>query len=180
MSPTTAARITISALFLTLFVPLQNQLHAAEIRIFAKPPSPDHLADILFAPRYRSAKLSADDTENRFGMMINFKLDSTKVLAESVPMLDSVGKMLSLERVRDKVLVIEGHTDVSGTERHNDNLSVRRAQAIKSYLIGSYDVDPARLVTIGHGETLLHDATTPTNPINRRVEFRSLDAIVVH
>ena len=180
MFSSTTAKTIIGAVCLTFFMSMQIPALAAGVQLFTEPPAPERLADILFAPRYRSAKTPADDAANRFAMMINFELDSTKVLPESLPMLDSVGKMLSLERVRDEVLVIEGHTDASGTEQHNDGLSVRRAKAIKSYLIDSYEVDPGRLVTIGHGETVLHDQVRPTNPINRRVEFRSIDAIVVH
>lgn len=156
------------------------ELAAAEIEIFDQPPSPQHLADIVFAPRYRSARTSADDSANRFGMMINFEHNSTKVLPESVPMLDSVGQMLNLATVQEEVLVIEGHADASGTERHNEDLSVRRARAIKSYLVESYAIDSGRIVTVGYGETQLHDHKIPTNPVNRRVEFRSIDSIVVH
>lgn len=175
----TVARIFISVAFFSVCLMTQATIFAAETAIFKEPPSPQYLADILFAPRYRGAKAPADKSANRFGMMINFEHDSTKILSESLPMLDSVGRMLSLPKVREEVLVIEGHTDASGTERYNDKLSVRRAKAIKSYLTDSYEVDPQRLVTIGHGETALHDAETPTNPINRRVEFRSIDAIVI-
>lgn len=179
MLPHIIARTLISAVCLFFCLSTQATLFAAETAIFKEPPSPQHLADILFVPRYRSAKVSDDNSGNRFGMMINFEHDSTKILPESLPMLDSVGKMLSLPKVREEVLVIEGHTDASGTERYNDKLSVRRAKAIKSYLMDSYEVDSQRLVTIGHGETVLHDAQAPTNPINRRVEFRSIDSIVV-
>lgn len=156
------------------------RLAAAEIEIFEQPPSPQRLADIVFAPLYRSASVPADDSPNRFGMMINFEHDSTTVLPESLPMLDSVGKMLNLATVQEEVLVIEGHADATGTERHNENLSVRRARAIKSYLVESYAIDSHRLVTVGYGESRLHDVDAPTNPVNRRVEFRSIDSIVVH
>ena len=173
------ATVVSSLACLSACVLFAASLAAGEIEIFDEPPPPQRLADIVFAPRYRSASVTDENGANRFGMMINFEHDSTKVLPESLPLLDSVGRMLDLAAVRDEVLVIEGHTDASGTERHNDNLSVRRAKAIKSYLIESYNVDPGRLVTLGHGETALHDSATPTNPINRRVEFRSIDAIVV-
>lgn len=153
---------------------------AAEIEIFKKPPSPHHLANILFPPLYRSANAPADNIPKQFGMMINFEHNSTKVLPESVPMLDSVGQMLNLEAIQEEVLVIEGHADASGTERHNEELSVRRAKAIKTFLIDGYNVDAGRIVTVGYGESELHDAGTPTNPINRRVEFRSINEIVVH
>jgi len=173
------AMVVTSLTYLSSCVLFSAYLNAAELEIFNEPPSPQRLADIVFAPRYRSANVAEENRPNRFGMMINFEHDSTKLLPESLPMLDSVGKMLDLATVREEVLAIEGHTDASGTERYNDNLSIRRAKAIKSYLIESYNVDPGRLVTIGRGETALHDSTTPTNPINRRVEFRSIDAIVV-
>lgn len=172
-----------SALAISVFLVASDlsgpRIFADEMEIFREPPSPQHLADILFAPRYRSASPSASNKPNRFGMMINFEHDSTKVLPESLPMLDSIGKMLDLESIGDEVLVIEGHTDATGTERYNDNLSVRRAKAIKSYLVSGYDIHPERLVTIGYGEIELHDRTLPTNPINRRVEFRSIDSIVI-
>jgi OmpA-OmpF porin, OOP family len=45
-----------------------------------------------------------------------------------------------------------GHTDAVGTEAYNQKLSLRRADAVKAYLV-SKGLDPARLYTEGKGET---------------------------
>lgn len=145
--------------------------------IYVEPPAPEELAQVLYGPRYRSN--DSTNAEQGFGMMINFEYDSTIVLPESLPMLDSVGKMLDLAAARKEVLVIEGHTDATGGERYNHDLSIRRARAIKEYLVDAYQVDGARLVTIGQGEGELHKPDEPEHALNRRVEFRSLDSVVV-
>lgn len=149
----------------------------SEITIYVEPPAPEELASVLYGPRSRGTEPA--DAEQRFGMMINFEYDSTVVLPESLPLLDSVGKMLDLAAARNEVLVIEGHTDATGGERYNHDLSIRRARAIKQYLVDAYRVDGDRLVTIGQGEGRLHKPDEPEHAANRRVEFRSLDSVVV-
>jgi len=67
---------------------------------------------------------------------------------------------------------IDGHTDAQGSDSYNQDLSERRAQAIRTAL-SSMGVDPARVQAIGHGEaTPLADNRTPTGrQQNRRVEI---------
>jgi outer membrane protein OmpA-like peptidoglycan-associated protein len=67
---------------------------------------------------------------------------------------------------------IDGHTDSQGSDSYNQDLSERRAQAIRTAL-GSAGVDPARIQAIGHGEaTPLADNKTATGrQQNRRVEI---------
>lgn len=158
----------------------QRAIAEPAITIFTQPPAPEELADILYKPRYRNVQGKQEKQPDLFGMMINFELDSTKILPESLPLLDSVGEMLTMERVKDHALVVEGHTDARGTKQHNQGLSERRAQAIKKYLADSFEISPKRLVTVGQGETKLHDGSDPKNPVNRRVVFRPVKSIVVN
>ncbi|MGI9286872.1 MAG: OmpA family protein [Pseudomonadales bacterium] len=158
----------------------QRALAEPAVTIFTQPPAPEELADILYQPRYRSVQGKREKQPDLFGMMINFELDSIKILPESLPLLDSVGEMLTLERVKDHALVVEGHTDARGTHAHNQDLSERRALAIKKYLVDSFQVSSKRLVTVGQGETKLHDGSDPKNPLNRRVAFRPVKSIVVN
>lgn len=158
----------------------QRAVAGPAMPVFTQPPAPEELADILYKPRYRSVDGKREKEPDLFGMLINFELDSTKILPESLPLLDSVGEMLTLERVKNQSLVVEGHTDSRGTARHNQGLSERRAQAIKKYLVESFEVKPKRLITVGQGENKLHDGNKPKDPINRRVEFRPLKSIVVN
>jgi len=152
---------------------------AADVTIFTRPPAPDKLAEILLGPKYRSVGDASADAPGRFGMMINFEYDSVKIVPRTLPLLDSVGEMLLLEEVSKKVLVIEGHADASGPEAYNQSLSERRAEAIKRYLVATFDVSPKRLLVLGAGESDPHDRHDPYHAVNRRVVFRSSQSIVI-
>ena len=148
-------------------------------RIFAEPPEPEVLSQILYGPKYRSASTDYARAPGRFGMMINFEYDSAKITPRSLPLLDSVGQMLSMESAGNEVLVIEGHADAHGPEAYNLGLSERRADAVKRYLVGTFDIPADLLVTVGEGEAKPHDKEDPYDAINRRVVFRASTAIVV-
>ena len=81
--------------------------------------------------------------------------------------------MLRLRRIQQRTIVIEGHTDASGSDRYNQHLSERRALAVKRYLVDRYGVDASRLSVVGFGEQRLHDRARPHGGINRRVQFRA-------
>lgn len=154
-------------------------VHAADdsrAPLFVSPPAPEVLADILYKPRYRSANGVVTREPDLFSMMINFEFDSTRILPQSLPLLDSVGQMLKLERTSKESLVIEGHTDSSGAEHYNQNLSERRALAIRDYLVSSFEVREERLIIVGYGKARPFDGSDPTNPLNRRAAFRPLQS----
>lgn len=72
----------------------------------------------------------------------------------------------------DVDIEIAGHTDSDGSQRRNQRLSERRAEAVASYLIKS-GVPERRLMTIGYGELRpVAPNDTPENKArNRRIEF---------
>lgn len=67
---------------------------------------------------------------------------------------------------------IDGHTDAQGSDSYNQDLSERRAQAIRTAL-SSMGVDPARVQAVGHGESspLADNKTATGRQQNRRVEI---------
>lgn len=73
---------------------------------------------------------------------------------------------------------IEGHTDSTGDDASNLDLSERRANAVRDFLVESYDLDPSRLEVRGLGETEpIDDNSTPEGrQNNRRVELVKLEA----
>jgi len=82
-----------------------------------------------------------------------------------------------LNRNPDRKILIEGHTDNSGTSEYNLQLSQLRAQSVESYLLAS-GVSPDRIRAIGYGETrpeAPNDSATGRQQ-NRRVEIVILDA----
>jgi outer membrane protein OmpA-like peptidoglycan-associated protein len=69
---------------------------------------------------------------------------------------------------------IEGHTDLIGGDDFNLNLSIRRAEAVKRYLVDSMRMDAARIFTRGFGryQPLVTTGERDEQAINRRVEIR--------
>ena len=76
-----------------------------------------------------------------------------------------------LNRYPETSLLVEGHTDSTGSEDYNLQLSEKRAMAIQNELI-SQNVDPARIQIIGFGEAkpIADNSTESGRQLNRRVE----------
>ena len=66
--------------------------------------------------------------------------------------------------------MLAGHTDAVGGEEYNQDLSSRRADSVKSYLMQKYSLAPDHLVTAGFGKTRLKNKDNPQAAENRRVE----------
>lgn len=69
---------------------------------------------------------------------------------------------------------IEGHTDLVGGDDFNIQLSQKRADAVKEYLVGSMRMDPERIITRGFGKTqpLVLQGDSDQQAPNRRVEIK--------
>lgn len=108
--------------------------------------------------------------ENAIAFPINFRVNSAEVMPESVPFIESIAGLLQKDPgIR---LLIEGHTDISGNAARNTVLSRERAFSVMNYLIDHYRIDPMRLVPVGKGFSEPLGGMEPTNPKNRRVQFR--------
>jgi len=57
-----------------------------------------------------------------------------------------------------------------GTASYNKDLSIRRAESAKDYLVDTFNINPERIVTLGFGFEHLADEDDPYSPENRRVE----------
>lgn len=81
---------------------------------------------------------------------------------------------LLMDRNPDLYCWIEGHTDLVGGDEFNLELSIRRAQAVKSYLVESLRMDESKISTRGFGryEPLVIEGDTEAQSVNRRVEIR--------
>jgi OmpA-OmpF porin, OOP family len=73
--------------------------------------------------------------------------------------------------------IAEGHTDSQGDDAYNQELSERRAGAVRQYLIETYGIAADRLEAEGFGESRpVADNETPEGrQQNRRVELVKLD-----
>ena len=106
----------------------------------------------------------------KFDSGILFDVDKTNVKSAAQTNLQNLSA--SLEKNSMTNILIIGHTDNTGTDEHNMDLSVRRAQSVKSYLIAG-GVDGSRLSTQGkgEGEPIADNGTTTGRAQNRRVEI---------
>jgi len=102
---------------------------------------------------------------------IMFDLDSDEIRPESTPTLEEIGSML--EQHAELRIAIEGHTDSQGDEDHNLDLSRRRAESVRQFLVDEYGIDMSRLEAQGFGEAMpVADNDTPEGrQQNRRVEL---------
>ena len=101
---------------------------------------------------------------------INFDTDSDTIKPESKPTLD---KIVALMKAKPEwKLRVEGHTDSSGNDAHNNDLSQKRAAAVKAYLVAAGIAD-ARLTPAGLGSTqpAATNTTVSGRAQNRRVEL---------
>ncbi|MBP1151885.1 MULTISPECIES: OmpA family protein [Methylocaldum] len=78
----------------------------------------------------------------------------------------------TLKQHPDRNVLIEGHTDSRGSESYNEELSLRRAQAVQDFLLRN-GVSPDRIVTRGYGEAypVASNDTNAGRLQNRRVEI---------
>ena len=102
---------------------------------------------------------------------VTFATDSATISPSFRAALDKVAE--SLLKYPDSLVDVMGHTDSSGSDSYNLDLSRRRAESVKGYLV-MRGVGGARVATIGYGEQYprADNATPEGRALNRRVEIR--------
>jgi len=101
---------------------------------------------------------------------ITFAVDSANISSNFDNVLDSVALVLS---EYDKTMVeVAGHTDSTGTDQYNQELSERRAESVAAYLRSS-KVGGERMIVVGAGESypVASNDTPSGRQLNRRVEI---------
>ena len=99
-----------------------------------------------------------------------FDFDKSALKKEGKAKLDDlVGKVKGINL---EVIIAVGHTDSVGTDAYNQKLSVRRAEAVKAYLV-SKGIEKNRVYTEGKGEKqpVADNKTKEGRAKNRRVEI---------
>lgn len=102
---------------------------------------------------------------------ITFATDQDSVKAGFYPVLNSVA--LVLKKFNRTVVDVYGHTDSTGSDEHNFDLSQRRALSVANYLAGQ-GVDSRRFAVTGFGKTrpIASNNTQAGRAQNRRVEIQ--------
>jgi outer membrane protein OmpA-like peptidoglycan-associated protein len=111
----------------------------------------------------------------KIDLEINFDYNSAEISARSLSSVQALGKALTNSDLKGSTFVVAGHTDAAGGESYNQDLSERRADAIKRYLVDKYGIASSDLVTVGYGKSKLKDAANPMADANRRVQVVNME-----
>jgi outer membrane protein OmpA-like peptidoglycan-associated protein len=105
---------------------------------------------------------------------VQFGFDSAEILPASFDLLKEVAGVLTKNAQIEKMQV-EGHTDSSGAASHNKELSQKRAESVRAFLVKE-GVVAKRLVAKGFGpdKPIADNGTDEGKEKNRRVEFNIL------
>lgn len=123
--------------------------------------------DVYFTPLIRNPK--GGDT-----LILYFGFDEDLLSPRTERQLEIVSLLLQTDP--DKELTLSGHTDAIGSDNYNDQLSARRAEAVRQFLVDS-GVAPEQIKTVALGKTEPRrpntTATGEDNPEGRRVNRRT-------
>jgi outer membrane protein OmpA-like peptidoglycan-associated protein len=114
-------------------------------------------------------------TKPNIDLDIQFDYNSAEIRKASLPAARELGKALSNASLKGSTFVVAGHTDAIGSEAYNQDLSERRADTIKRFLVEKYGINGTDLVTVGYGKDKPKDPNAPMDPINRRVQVVNMD-----
>lgn len=108
----------------------------------AAAPAPMAPPAIVAAPEPRRVSFSADSL---------FEFNASDVGPDGKVALDELAR--NLNGTQFDVITVEGHTDRLGSPAYNQQLSMRRAQAVKAYLVNTGGMDANKVQAIGKGES---------------------------
>lgn len=128
---------------------------------------------LTFTEREEIAAIVKD--KPKIDLEINFDYNSADISAKSLPSVQALGRALTNNDLKGSTFVVAGHTDAAGGETYNQDLSERRADAIKRYLVDKYGINGTDLVTVGYGKSKLKDPGQPMAEVNRRVQVVNME-----
>ena len=125
-----------------------------------------------FVPRGLTRRDAGDATQS-VNLNIPFEHHSSALMPQASAQLRQLQLALDSAALAKDRFIVAGHTDAKGSLRYNKLLSLRRAQAVKQFLV-SNGIKAARLETMGYGSEHPLKPNRPGDPSNRRVEIRDL------
>lgn len=159
-----------------------NQRVAAKDRILAEQMAVDRklAAEKLFNQRFNEVQNYFDPEEaevykqgNQLVIrlrVIQFPVGQAIIMPKNYPLLSKIQQ--AIRTFGEPSVVIEGHTDSTGTTELNQHLSQQRAEAVREYLIANRTLPEDKIVAVGYGaeRPLASNATPEGRAINRRID----------
>jgi len=175
------------------FLTSQNKAHAEEIESLKK-----QIALLEGKTKEEQTALERLEKEKRFNELFNevkgyFSTGEAEVykqgnrliirlraiqfpVGQAVIMPDNYGLLSKVQRAirtfGEPDVVIEGHTDTTGSDEINEHLSQQRAESVRQYLVANKTLPEEKIVALGYGSKrpLASDATEEGRAINRRID----------
>jgi outer membrane protein OmpA-like peptidoglycan-associated protein len=107
---------------------------------------------------------------------IYFDYNSAAITARAVPALTSLGRALTDPALQGGVFLVGGHTDARGGDDYNLQLSEKRADSVKRFLMQKFSIADDTLVVAGFGKEQLKNKLVPYAAQNRRVQITNLQS----
>lgn len=127
-------------------------------------------AQSAIAPVQPVTTANSEATGAAAGLPISFAQGSSSIAERSRAYINTVVQVMRDDPTIS--LVIEGHTDASGSYPRNMVLSWERAMGVYKVLVQRYGIAPKRLLPVGKGPNEPLPGVAADNGENRRVQFR--------
>ena len=102
---------------------------------------------------------------------MDFPVGQSVILPKNYALLSKVRR--AVRTFSDADLIIEGHTDSTGSEERNDHVSEMRADAVRQYLVANDTLPYDRIMAVGYGSSkpLVSNKTKKGRAFNRRIDL---------
>ena len=131
------------------------------------------------SPDERQRLTAAATGRPEINVSVKFDYNSDRLGSAAIPAVDEIGKALTNPKLSNSTFMVAGHTDGKGSDEYNQQLSERRAESVKAYLIAHYQIPASNLIAVGYGKSKLKNANDPFSPENRRVQIVNMSSETV-
>ena len=102
---------------------------------------------------------------------VGFPIGKSVIMPENYSLLSKVQK--SIRNFNDPQVIVEGHTDSTGTKELNQQLSQERANAVMEYMIANQTLSVDHIAAVGYGSErpLASNVTPEGRAVNRRIDI---------
>ena len=123
----------------------------------------------LFSPDEAEVYKKGDSLVIRL-RAIQFPVGKSVIMPDNYPLISKIQQ--SIRTFGEPDVIIEGHTDSTGSNELNELLSQQRAESVRQYLLANKTLSYDRIVAVGYGSSkpLASNATEEGRAVNRRID----------
>lgn len=131
---------------------------------------PEKEEKVTYAAKEAVEQETASESENE--PVIIFDYNSTIIKPSYLPLLDEIGADIK-EKLSGTTIIVAGHADSIGSDEFNNRLSMKRAEAVKKYIMEKYQIPPELIILKAYGESrpVVPNDSEENRALNRRVEI---------